>query len=231
MHHSRQNHSSCIHHLFYSPKSSKIHRCWIVWGKNIHIVIIPSFLAITLLGQSIYHNLISRFHFIPIATWIASSAYELIYSINNPTFEYEPWVAGVLYITALIASMAVNTFVTGMIVFRILKVSGMIKPTSVERTLGSSTAGTKFRHIMFVIIESGMALFAIQLVRVVLSLIPGTVVPLSYIIGLDFVIVVNQMLNVNIIRSTSFVLLITFTLLGHRTNDNFGTGSNGVVLR
>ena len=49
----RINHSCCIYHLFYSPKSSKIYRCWIVWGQNIRIVIIPSFLAITLLGQSI----------------------------------------------------------------------------------------------------------------------------------------------------------------------------------
>ena len=39
---------------FYSPKSSKIYRCWIVWGQNIRVVIIPSFLAIAYLGQSIY---------------------------------------------------------------------------------------------------------------------------------------------------------------------------------
>ena len=53
----RINYSSSIYHLFYSPKSSKIYRCWIVWGKNIRVVIIPSFLAITLLGQSIYLHL------------------------------------------------------------------------------------------------------------------------------------------------------------------------------
>ena len=47
----RINHSSRIYHPFYSPKSSKIYRCWIVWGKKIRIIIIPSFLAITLLGQ------------------------------------------------------------------------------------------------------------------------------------------------------------------------------------
>ena len=45
----RINH--CTHHLFYSPKYSKIYRCWIVWGKNIRVVIIPSFLAITYIGQ------------------------------------------------------------------------------------------------------------------------------------------------------------------------------------
>ena len=40
----------CIYHPFYSPKYSKIYRCWIVWGQNIRFVIIPSFLAITCLG-------------------------------------------------------------------------------------------------------------------------------------------------------------------------------------
>ena len=60
----RIKHSSCIYHSFYSPKYSKIYRCWIVWGKNIRIVIIPSFLAITLLGQSISLHLIIRFQFI-----------------------------------------------------------------------------------------------------------------------------------------------------------------------
>ena len=51
----------CINHcthVFYSPKSSKIYRCWIVWGKNTRVVIIPSFLAITYIGQL---NTISSF--------------------------------------------------------------------------------------------------------------------------------------------------------------------------
>ena len=49
----------CTYHPFYSLKSSKIYRCWIVWGQNIRVVIIPSFLAIVYLGQSIYRHLIS----------------------------------------------------------------------------------------------------------------------------------------------------------------------------
>ena len=63
---------NCIH-PFYSPKSSKIYRCWIVWGQNIRVLIIPSFLAITHLGQSIYvhMHLISRFQFIA-SSYLAS---------------------------------------------------------------------------------------------------------------------------------------------------------------
>ena len=121
----------------------------------------------------------------------------------------------ILFITGLAASMAVNTLMTGMIVFRILKVAGAITSTSVERTLGS-TGGNKFQHIMFMVIESAMALFAIQLVRVVLFLIltvPENQEPL-FIAGNDIVIITNEMLNVIIIRSIHFYLfclLITFT--------------------
>jgi hypothetical protein len=41
----------CTCHPFYSPKSSKIFRCWIIWGKDIRVAIFPSFLAITYIGQ------------------------------------------------------------------------------------------------------------------------------------------------------------------------------------
>ena len=62
----RINHSSCTYHPFYSHKPSKIYRCWIIWGKNIRVVIIPLFMAVTYLGQSIYLHLLadSKFQFI-----------------------------------------------------------------------------------------------------------------------------------------------------------------------
>ena len=49
----------CTYHPFYSPKSSKIYRCWIVWGQIISVVIVPLFLVITCLGLSINSLLIS----------------------------------------------------------------------------------------------------------------------------------------------------------------------------
>ena len=60
----RTNHFN--YHPFYSHNCSKIYRCWIVWGKRKRVVIIPSFLAIAYLGQSIYFqsHLINRFRFI-----------------------------------------------------------------------------------------------------------------------------------------------------------------------
>ena len=116
---------------------------------------------------------------------------------------------------------------TGLIVFKILKVfledkRLQLGATSVERTLESlsSSAGTKLRHIIFIIIESGMALFAIQLVRVVIiSVIIGTAGQTPLLANLlttsDLVIGIHQMLNV-IINICSFYfifLLMTFTYL------------------
>ena len=78
--------------------------------------------------------------------------------------------------TSFAMSMAVNTLVTGLIVFKILRVLLEVRTTSVERTisLGSScpSRGTKLQHVLFVIVESGMVLFAIQLIRVVFVNLP-----------------------------------------------------------
>ena len=108
-------------------------------------------------------------------------------------------------ITSFTVSMAVNAMVTGLIVFKILKVFLEVKPTSVERTLGS-TKCSKLRHIAFIIIESGMALFAVQLIRVVLSCLP---LQPSTVPAFNFTIGINQMFNV-IIRSVSFLLLLFY---------------------
>ena len=111
-----------------------------------------------------------------------------------------PW-GDVLTLAGLATSMVVNALVTGLIVFKILKVFLEIKPTSVERALGSlnSTGGPKLQHIIFIIIESGMALFAVQLVRVVLSILnelQAEQTPLGLAIALDVVISIHQTLNV-----------------------------------
>ena len=95
--------------------------------------------------------------------------------------------------------MAVNTLVTGLIVFKILKVFLEVNPILVELTLGS-TGGSKLRHVIFVIIESGMTLFVIQLIRLVIAILPMERTSLAPV---DYVIAINEMLNV-IIRSVHF---------------------------
>ena len=120
---------------------------------------------------------------------------------NSYSISYQ---SSVFFATGLTASMTVNALVTGMIVFRILKVTEAMPSTSVERTL-NSTGGNKFRHIMFIVIESGMALFAIQLVRVVLLFISMQVeLGPFYKAANDIVFAINEMLNVIIIRSIYF---------------------------
>ena len=117
-------------------------------------------------------------------------------------------------ITALTASMVVNALVTGLIVYKILKVFLLqANPILVELTL-DSTGGSKLRHVIFVIIESGMTLFAIQLIRLVFYILPME----WTIVASDYAIVINEMFNVIIIsvHFYSFVLLITFTRASHQ---------------
>ena len=130
-----------------------------------------------------------------------------------------------LMITSFALSMAVNALVTTLIVFKILKVFLEVKPA-----LGSvATEGTKLRSVIFIIIESGMALFAIQLVRVVLSCLElneSTVLAFGSTIG------INQMFNVIIILFFIFCFTNNVYLaawLGHRTNINFGADFNEIV--
>jgi hypothetical protein len=109
-----------------------------------------------------------------------------------------------LVLTGLVTSMAVNALMTGLIVLKILKVFIENKPTSVERTLGSgSTGGSKLRHVIFIIIESGMALFAVQLVRVVLTCLGAQTESTGPWVGEQLVIGIHQVPNV-IIRSFHF---------------------------
>jgi hypothetical protein len=104
-------------------------------------------------------------------------------------------------VTSFALSMAVNILVTGLIVFRILKVFLEIKATttSVERTLGTTASGgTKLQHVIFIIIESGMVLLAVQLVRVALFVIGP--VQLADFTVYNIFVGINQMFNV-VIRS------------------------------
>jgi len=109
--------------------------------------------------------------------------------------------------------MAVNALVTGLIVFKILKVFLQVKAVSVKGSTGPG--GTTLRHVIFVIIESGMALFAIQLARVVLDTLPSNDLPHSdsaaltaFYIALYLVDVINDTFIV-IIKTVYFYFFLT----------------------
>ena len=133
-----------------------------------------------------------------------------------PQYFLTPVRGDTMTLTALAATMAVNTLVTGLIVFKILKAF-----LEVKRALGSfsSAAGRpNYQRIAFIIIESGMALFAAHLGRIVLTPLYEGNGSSGILIAFNLVVDFHQILNV-IIRSGhfySFVLLITFTCRASR---------------
>ncbi|KAF8800726.1 hypothetical protein BYT27DRAFT_7116760, partial [Phlegmacium glaucopus] len=122
-------------------QSVLIYRCWIVWGCNIRVVIIPSILAFTFLG---------------------TTGSQYILSGEVVEADWGNWLG----VASLAMSMTVNALVTGLIIFKIFKMYREVKSASDDQTLGA-TGGSKFRTVIFVLIESGMVLFSIQLVRLV----------------------------------------------------------------
>ena len=108
--------------------------------------------------------------------------------------------------------MTVNTLVTSLIVFKIFKVFRRAKfPISGDATtLGStSTHGSRLRSVIFILIESGAALFCIQLVRLTVTILKTD----TGVEVFDLIVGVNQMLNVNIKRIYLFFYLLTVILI------------------
>ncbi|KAF8817015.1 hypothetical protein BYT27DRAFT_7247886 [Phlegmacium glaucopus] len=133
-------------------QSILIYRCWIVWGCHIHVVILPSILAVAYL-----------------VIWLISSSFLSILSGQV----VEPDWANKMVLAALGISMTVNALVTFLIVFNIFRVYREIGSTSDDQSLGA-TGGSKIRTVIFIIIESGMILFSIQLVRLLASIFVST---------------------------------------------------------
>ena len=96
--------------------------------------------------------------------WIAAIRSQFI---SQGQIDISAW-GSILALASFTASMTVNALVTGLIVFKIFKVFRESITTSSEKSLGV-TGGRRFRSIIFIIIESGMALFAIQLARLVIA--------------------------------------------------------------
>jgi len=91
--------------------------------------------------------------------WIATCGSEFIGQGEIDSTEG----GSILTLTGLTASMTVNALVTGLIVFRIFKVFREVRSvTTLDETSLGVTGGKKLQSIIFIIIESGVALFAIQ---------------------------------------------------------------------
>src|ERR1700733_6368257 len=147
----------------------KIYRCWIIWGYSIRVVIVPSFLAFAFLGPSplICLHSLTDFDLWFLALWIAAGTAPLSIVQGEKTV---PVWGNILTLTGLTLSMTVNALVTGLIVFRILKVFWEVKTGTADDQMLGVTGGGTLQRVIFIIIESGMALFSIQLARLVVSI-------------------------------------------------------------
>ena len=93
-------------------------------------------------------------------------------------------------------SMTVNALVTSLIVFRIFKVFRQVKVASGPSRALNDAPGSRLGSIIFIVIESGMALFSIQLVRLVVVALQTPNAYVAYLL----VAPTHEILNV-IIRS------------------------------
>ena len=146
----------------------KIYRCWIVWGYSIRVVMVPLSLAFAFLRPLIYLHLLTDFNLWFLAIWIAGGAAPL--SIVQGQWFTADWGA-ILQLAGLILSMTVNALVTGLIVFRILKVFQGVKAGTADDQILGVTGGSALQRVIFILIESGMALFSIQLARLVVTIV------------------------------------------------------------
>ena len=160
---------------------------------KIHVIIVPSILTFTFLGPSFYLDSLADLDLLPLVMWLATGGSLVI--VPNGIDETD-W-GKKLVLTSLIMSMTVNALVTGLIVFKIFKVcqeDKSVSTTSEDKSF--ITRRNKLRSVTFIIIESGMALFAIQLARVVVSAIPDT--NAAYY-AFQFIGVIHEMVNVIIL--------------------------------
>ena len=103
-----------------------------------------------------------------------------------------------LEVAGIALSMTVNALVTGLIVFRVFKVFQQVKISTVDNQMLGVTGESTLQRVIFIIIESGMALFSIQLARLVVTAMTtdSDASNGAYI----FITSIHEMLNV-IIRS------------------------------
>ena len=156
---------------FIHPIFQKIYRCWIVWGYNIRVVIVPSFLAFAFLGPLIYPHSPTDFNLWFLVIWIVGSFAPI--TIVQGSILHPVWDT-ILALTGVALSMTMNALVTGLIVFRIFKVFQEVKTCTADNQFLGVTSGSTLRRIMFILVESGAALFSIQLARLVVTVNFGT---------------------------------------------------------
>ena len=101
----------------------------------------------------------------PLVIWIASVR-SAVCDNSGRKIRYPEW-GDLAALISVAMSLTVNALVTGLIVFKISKVYWEVKPLH-GRTFGA-VSSSKLRPVIFILIESGMALFVIQLTWLVVN--------------------------------------------------------------
>ena len=127
-------------------------------------------------------------------------------SHGSPIFIKIPTWAARILMAGHAMSMSVNALVTGLIAFRIFKVFQQVKVSSVSNLALKEAPGSTLGNVLFMIIESGMILFSIQLVRLVVFSIQTPAYN-----GFLLVAPIHVMLNVSI-RSVITTILISLIM-------------------
>lgn len=121
----------------------------------------------------------------------------------QPTLQGQVVATDILAATGLSLSMTVNILVTGLIIFKILKIFQEI--TILDDQISGVIDGSTLRRIIFIIIESGVTLFAVQLTRLVITVLPADGAFNAFL----FVGSIHQMLNVRSVIFTHYVTHIS----------------------
>ena len=173
-----------------------------MWGYSIHVVIVPSFLAFASLGPLVCLHSSTDFNLLFLAIWIAQAASPV--EVVQGQIRTPAW-SGILALTGLTLSMTVNALVTGLIVFRIFKVFLEVKVCTAEDRILGVTGGSTLRRVIFILIESGMALFSIQSARLLVTIVGLLIDTDAPYAAFLLIAGIHEMLNV-IIRSVIAVL-------------------------
>ena len=105
---------------------------------------------------------------------------------------YSPDWSSFLTVAGIALSMIVNALVTGLIVFRIFRVFQEVKTGTADDQMLGVTGRSTLQRVIFILIESNMALFSMQLAR----LVANTMLTNSGQTTLDLIISIHRMLNV-----------------------------------
>ena len=154
-------------------------------------MIVPSFLAFAFLRPLIFLHSLTDSNLWLLALWIASGIGPLF--VLQDMFYTTGW-SNALEVAGIALSMTVNALVTGLIVFRVFKVFQQVKTSTVDSEMLGVTGGSTLQRVIFIIIESGMALFSIQLARLVVATMTTDAAGDAY----TLIASIHEMLNVNI---------------------------------